>query len=468
MRRNKRYSSKKTPEFRINEYITLRLEDDMTGIYINEEPFIQCKSLILNIPTVPIQNSKSIDDINSIDEASEILELSSQYDDELDPKSKFIGHCSNLQAWYEHDYDTRILHRNIAFPLLRKLTEAGDQKAKKVFKDEIAKRFKSYYPPVISFLIGGHYLDFLNTEELEVLLDGIGPDFGSYLISRFDYIQSIMPVFDAIFFLASVYRKLKKHDRVLEFLYWVLDNDFESIKGMSGKAILLHEIGREYEELNNFHCALRFYLESFRLSREIKDWDLISDTLFNVVTIYISQSKLIEALHLAWNGQDLNYHINKNDAIAPFYTRIALVFYRSGLFSEAIYYFKRSIKYFSLINEPACIGAQLNYIGLIFFSQTDYKNALIHYFHSEKYATDDQKGILFSNIGDCYSILGELSKAVRYFEDSRRYFKKYGNSENVAGIKLKIKYIMQEWGNKNIEKVRSYLHQINADYFYNL
>ena len=41
-------------------------------------------------------------------------------------------------------------HHNLAFPLLKVLTKSGDLQAKKVFREEIAKRFESGYVPVIS------------------------------------------------------------------------------------------------------------------------------------------------------------------------------------------------------------------------------------------------------------------------------------------------------------------------------
>ncbi len=50
------------------------------------------------------------------------------------PIKEFWGHCSNLQAWAEYGYDTRLLHPNLAFPLLEKLATVGDPIAKKVFK----------------------------------------------------------------------------------------------------------------------------------------------------------------------------------------------------------------------------------------------------------------------------------------------------------------------------------------------
>lgn len=89
---------------------------------------------------------------------------------QIPPEVEFWGHCSNLQIWTEYDYDARLLHSNLAFPLLRELTKFGDPQAKKVFKDEIFKRFSSGFFVTQQFLIENRYLDYLTSEERETLL----------------------------------------------------------------------------------------------------------------------------------------------------------------------------------------------------------------------------------------------------------------------------------------------------------
>ncbi|MFX0043270.1 MAG: hypothetical protein ACFE8L_10180 [Candidatus Hodarchaeota archaeon] len=148
----------------------MKLEEGKTNIYISGELFNECKYLMLNIP---IADTGKLDEIKCIDEAAEILGWT--YDGQegvvyqIDPEIEFWGHCSNLQAWYEHGYDTRLLHSNLAFPLLKKLTESGDPKAKKVFKEEIAKRINSGYFPVFLFLIQENFLTYFNEEELNLI-----------------------------------------------------------------------------------------------------------------------------------------------------------------------------------------------------------------------------------------------------------------------------------------------------------
>jgi tetratricopeptide (TPR) repeat protein len=58
-------------------------------------------------------------------------------------KEEVLAHASNIQAWAEHDYDTRLLHSNIAFPLLKALAKAGDAKAKRVLNAEVLERYQA-------------------------------------------------------------------------------------------------------------------------------------------------------------------------------------------------------------------------------------------------------------------------------------------------------------------------------------
>ena len=159
-------------EFAINDFISLKLEGGKTNIYVKGERFDQCKYLMI---TIPIEESKKFDEIDSIDEAADMIGWTSEEKDgikyEINSKTEFWGHCSNLQVWCEHDYDTRFLHSNLSFPLLIKLAEVGDPIAKKIFKEEIAKRFESGYPTVITCIIEEGLLDYLNSEERMYLIE---------------------------------------------------------------------------------------------------------------------------------------------------------------------------------------------------------------------------------------------------------------------------------------------------------
>ncbi len=156
-------------EYKINEHLKLIFEDGKSKIFVNGVEFTQCKYLLIINPHLKEQQ----DQIDSIDEAKELLSNGLERnittsDLGITPEQEFWGHCSNLEAWYLHDYDTRLLHSNLSFPLLKKLAKSGDQLAKRVFKDEVLKRVESGYMPVIIFLIEEGYIsrEFFTKEEL--------------------------------------------------------------------------------------------------------------------------------------------------------------------------------------------------------------------------------------------------------------------------------------------------------------
>lgn len=159
-------------KFRINKYLRLQLENGKTNIYVVGKLFQQCKSLLLDIPKEKIEE---IATISSIDEAAEKLEydLEGDIDIKIEPSEEFWAHCSNLQVWAENNYDSRLLHSNLAFPLLKKLSEIGDPKALKVFKEEIIYRFFHGTERVQKYLIEEGYLDLITDEEKYSLIESV-------------------------------------------------------------------------------------------------------------------------------------------------------------------------------------------------------------------------------------------------------------------------------------------------------
>ena len=181
--------------FKVNKYLTLKLVGEKTYIYVNQNLFQQCKFLLLNIP---ISQLDSLNEIDSIDEAAEGLsyELEPTQGAKkklISPEVEFWAHCSNLQAWYENNYDSRLLHRNLAFPLLKKLAYSGDLLAKQRFKEEIIIRYMMGKGDIKGFLYE-EYFSYLTTEDI---INGLmKPNEANLLIKiinnssrRYDFVQ---------------------------------------------------------------------------------------------------------------------------------------------------------------------------------------------------------------------------------------------------------------------------------------
>ena len=83
----KKKAKKSMIKFEINNFITVKLENDETVIYVRDEKFSICKHLVLNIP---INEITSINEIQSIDEIPD----RQVQKHEIPPKVEFWGHCS--------------------------------------------------------------------------------------------------------------------------------------------------------------------------------------------------------------------------------------------------------------------------------------------------------------------------------------------------------------------------------------
>ncbi len=162
-------------DFKVNDYITLKLEGKNTIIYVAGVRFWQCKYLLLDIPADKVS---SFDGVQSIDEVAQKLDRALEsmvspqediYTIDIPPEVGYWAHCSNLQAWSENRYNTNLLHSNLAFPLLKRLVEVGDERAMKAFKEEIAKRLESGYLPTIKYLWNQGFIKYLTREELSAI-----------------------------------------------------------------------------------------------------------------------------------------------------------------------------------------------------------------------------------------------------------------------------------------------------------
>ncbi|MBA7528684.1 hypothetical protein ES705_20872 [subsurface metagenome] len=147
--------------FKVNELITLKFENDRTNIYVAGKLFKPC--------VVPTSNLSNFDSIHSIDEIEDYIspkEIEIYYNPrDISSEEEFRAHCSNIAIWAENDYNTELLHRYVAFPLLKQLLKVGDVKAKKIFKEEIAYRYTKGNDLVKRYLRIEGYLDYLTRKE---------------------------------------------------------------------------------------------------------------------------------------------------------------------------------------------------------------------------------------------------------------------------------------------------------------
>jgi hypothetical protein len=144
----------------INDLLDVRNVKGKTFVYVNGAKFDRCSYVMVT------SSIHSLHDVNSVDD---LVRKSRRRDDMVStegldplqlyilygitPRTQLIAHASNIQAWAEHGYDTRLLHSNLSFPLLKKLAKSGDKIAQKVIEKEIINRIYSGSESVIATII---------------------------------------------------------------------------------------------------------------------------------------------------------------------------------------------------------------------------------------------------------------------------------------------------------------------------
>ncbi len=163
----KRWASER--EFVVNDYITLKLEDDQTNIYIDGDLFIQCKLVKYNYEGLfaPPNDYEELVNWCTCYPSTKYLNCDQTH---IPPEVEFWAHSSNLQVWIENDYNLNILNDHLAFSLLKRLSDLGDDKAKGIISQEIVRLFKLSAYNVMHFLLEEDYIKYLTDTQINELL----------------------------------------------------------------------------------------------------------------------------------------------------------------------------------------------------------------------------------------------------------------------------------------------------------
>ncbi len=266
----------------LSKYISLKLEKKRTNIYLDHQLFRQCKSLIFHIPKKELER---YDEYNSIDvleqeqsQLKKFIENGSLRNttSRILPRVEFWGHCSNLQAWIENNYDTKILHHSLAFPLLRELCRLGDVKARRIFKNEIISRFFEGSNQVKCFLLKEGFLKDFNSEERGLINEGLNSLYTTSYFAKTYFSEEEIPLLfdkqesDSLQGFIHSKEFSKSFTRKYDYLKPIYN--ITGIEGLSGRTditrlSLIQNYITEIDGLDNFS-----YLRELALNiNEIKD-----------------------------------------------------------------------------------------------------------------------------------------------------------------------------------------------------
>jgi len=139
--RNKLSNPNNQKEFKINDYVTLKIIDKEVYVFVGGQEFRQCKGYI----TIPDQKKGKV-----------------SIEDEL------WFYSSAIQAWFEYNFSEDILSLEFGFSLLYKLSELGMTRAKEALIPKIFERYSTGDDKGRLFLIKEGYIGYLLDNQYKV------------------------------------------------------------------------------------------------------------------------------------------------------------------------------------------------------------------------------------------------------------------------------------------------------------
>jgi tetratricopeptide (TPR) repeat protein len=170
LRESKEFKSLIYPykEYKIDNYISLKLLFSKTIIYICDYLFLTCQKVALSL--VPSEFDK-FEDFKDIDDIIKYYKSKKTLQSEvlISPEEEFWAHCSNLQTWAESGYNTSLLSKNLSFPILVELSKRGISKFAIILKEELIYRIKAGGIKTLLYFIADtevNYLEYLGEDDL--------------------------------------------------------------------------------------------------------------------------------------------------------------------------------------------------------------------------------------------------------------------------------------------------------------
>ena len=388
-------------EFIINDFLTLKLEGSHTYIYVKGTRFIQCIRLILELEKDQVSD---YDEIESIDEAADLFKQSlwenkivegpmairSQFQNEsITPEEEFWGHCSNIQAWVESGYNTKLPHRSLAFSLLKKLTDAGDSLARVAFKDEISSRYLSKHKTVKLYLIENLYLYYLKREELQAIVET--EDLEEL---RKEYLDDVNMQVN----FANIYLQMDMNQKALEVINFVRTHNPENVWNRIALAYFklhqLEEIGHPQSQY------LELAIEAMEYDIELNPKDYHS--LSQLALFYTLKNEFTRAKEL----------LERSVQVEPSYVGNWL---RFGILYQTMHNYKKAIEMYTQVLKIDAFTPHLhNNIAGCYYEEKDYQQSIIYAKKELERDPLHYESLYF--LGSSLAKLGEYERAVPYLK----------------------------------------------------
>jgi len=188
----------------------------------------------------------------------------------------------------------------------------------------------------------------------------------------------------------------------------------------------LNNIGGIYSRQGKVEEALSYYEQALALREQVGNPVDIAQSLNNIGFIYDSQGKVEEALSYHEQALALREQVGDPADIASSLNNIGEIYRRQGKLEKALSYHEQALALNEQVGNPADIALSFHNIGFVYQQQEKWEQAIERY--EKALSLSERLGQGFeSDVADelealaiCYVKLGEVEKALPYYERARQ------------------------------------------------
>ncbi len=206
-----------------------------------------------------------------------------------------------------------------------------------------------------------------------------------------------------------------------------------------GQSNCLNNIGLVYERWAIFDSAAYYYKASYNIEKELKNVEGAATSLINMGNIDYYRKDYKGALNNYFHALQ-NFTIkNDRQGMAMAYNSLSIIYTQLDNFSTALEYLKKAKNIYTNTGDNLRLSKVLNNMADIYNDHfKEYKKAKLLYERvlriKEELGLKAGVALVKSNIGVLYGHMGNLSQALKYFDESRKLYEEIGDKTGLSMV----------------------------------
>jgi tetratricopeptide (TPR) repeat protein len=242
----------------------------------------------------------------------------------------------------------------------------------------------------------------------------------------------------------------------------LLKSDDENLQYKNGLARTFASLGVIYSEQGNYYVSLENYHKALKLYLEVGQKNNISKIYNNIGIVYKSQRNNTKALEYLKKALKIQTEIGEQ-TVPVTHTNIGVIYFEQNNLSEALKYYLKAENLFHKIDNTRGFALLNNYLGDYYKKTKDAAKAISYYNSAVKIYDELQNkhgaSLALYNLGQLYFDQKNYTESMKFAEKSLTYAKEVGVLDQTFHSEKLMSELYESQNNqaKSLEHYKQYI-----------